>query len=230
MSARLDAFRACSTQPVAAPSIGPLGRPGFPTGATNWDKAKPTQPFPSYAMELRDTGNYGFILPPDQIIPTGEEVWAFHLTVARQIIQEFVPRQLWFEVVMLNFFNKTSVKSSHSHGKCCFLPFLSSSLTQVGCIPCMLYPASGGTLDWTLGEAGIPYRWPTCQNFWWYFSDAAMAWSWGTLASMDLFCLRTRSSQQGKKFGRSTWPSPGRSSRSLFPNTYEMELCLQLSQ
>ena len=22
----------------------------------------------------------------------------------------------------------------------------------------MLYPASGGTLDWTLGEAGIPYR------------------------------------------------------------------------
>ena len=40
-------------------------------------------------MELRDTGNYGFILPPDQIIPTGEEVWAFHLTVAREIIQEF---------------------------------------------------------------------------------------------------------------------------------------------
>jgi len=29
---------------------------------------------------------------------------------------------------------------------------------EVGCIPCMLYPASGGTLDWTLGEAGIPYR------------------------------------------------------------------------
>ena len=229
MSARLDAFRACSTQPVAAPSIGPLGRPGFPTGATNWDKAKPTQPFPSYAMELRDTGNYGFILPPDQIIPTGEEVWAFHLTVARQIIQEFVPRQLWFEVVMWNFFNKTSVKSSHSNGKC-FLPFLSSPLTQVGCIPCMLYPASGGTLDWTLGEAGIPYRWPTCQNFWGYFSGAAMAWSWGTLASMDLFCLRTRSSQLGRKFGRSTWPSPDRSSRSLFPNTYEMELCLQLSQ
>ena len=45
-------------------------------------------------MELRDTGNYGFILPPDQIIPTGEEVWAFHLTVARQIIQEFVPKHL----------------------------------------------------------------------------------------------------------------------------------------
>merc|ERR1712013_917852 len=40
----------------------------------------------SYAMELRDTGAYGFILPPDQIIPSGEEVWAFHMTVAREII------------------------------------------------------------------------------------------------------------------------------------------------
>ena len=28
----------------------------------------------SYGMELRDTGMYGFILPPDQIIPTGQEV------------------------------------------------------------------------------------------------------------------------------------------------------------
>lgn len=27
------------------------------------------------AMELRDTGEYGFILPPDQIVPTCEETW-----------------------------------------------------------------------------------------------------------------------------------------------------------
>jgi len=39
----------------------------------------------SISMELRDTGYYGFILPPDQIIPTSEEVWAFHLTVIREI-------------------------------------------------------------------------------------------------------------------------------------------------
>ena len=28
---------------------------------------------------------------------------------------------------------------------------------DVGCIPCLLYPASGGTIDWVLGIAGIPY-------------------------------------------------------------------------
>ena len=27
----------------------------------------------SYGVELRDTGKYGFILPPDQIIPSGQE-------------------------------------------------------------------------------------------------------------------------------------------------------------
>jgi len=27
-------------------------------------------------VELRDTGNYGFILPASQILPTGEEMWA----------------------------------------------------------------------------------------------------------------------------------------------------------
>ena len=41
----------------------------------------------SMGMELRDLD--GFILPPSQIIPTGEEVWAFHLTAARMIIEEF---------------------------------------------------------------------------------------------------------------------------------------------
>ena len=40
-------------------------------------------------MELRDTGRHGFILPPDQIIPTGEEIMAFHLVVAKQVIEEF---------------------------------------------------------------------------------------------------------------------------------------------
>ena len=30
----------------------------------------------SYALELRDNGTYGFMLPQEQVIPTAEEVWA----------------------------------------------------------------------------------------------------------------------------------------------------------
>jgi len=30
----------------------------------------------AFALELRDTGNYGFLLPASQIIPVGEETWA----------------------------------------------------------------------------------------------------------------------------------------------------------
>lgn len=29
----------------------------------------------SYTIELRDSGTYGFQLPPDQIVPTATETW-----------------------------------------------------------------------------------------------------------------------------------------------------------
>ncbi len=45
----------------------------------------------SMGMELRDTGSYGFLLPPSQIIPTAQETWAFHETAASMLIQEFSP-------------------------------------------------------------------------------------------------------------------------------------------
>ena len=32
-------------------------------------------------------------------------------------------------------------------------------IVQVGSITSLLYPASGGSMDWALGELGIPYRW-----------------------------------------------------------------------
>ena len=34
--------------------------------------------------------NYAFDLPPNQIIPTGEEIWAFHVAAARRIVYEFM--------------------------------------------------------------------------------------------------------------------------------------------
>merc|ERR1712135_269937 len=59
-------------------------------GSLDWTLGELGIPY-SYAMELRDTGLFGFLLPPNQIIPTGEEVWAFHMTAARELIKEFVP-------------------------------------------------------------------------------------------------------------------------------------------
>ena len=40
---------------------------------TDW--AYDEQGLISFTIELRDTGSYGFLLPPDQIIPTGEEIF-----------------------------------------------------------------------------------------------------------------------------------------------------------
>jgi len=57
-------------------------------GSLDWTLGVAGIPY-SFGMELRDTGEHGFLLPADQIIPTGEEVWAFHETVARQIANEF---------------------------------------------------------------------------------------------------------------------------------------------
>ena len=57
-------------------------------GSMDWALGEAKIPY-AFAMELRDTGRYGFILPAEQIIPTAEETWAFHITSARLIIEEF---------------------------------------------------------------------------------------------------------------------------------------------
>ena len=40
----------------------------------------------SYCFELRDTGRYGFILPPNQIVPTGQETFAAVKSMAEDVI------------------------------------------------------------------------------------------------------------------------------------------------
>jgi murein tripeptide amidase MpaA len=62
-------------------SVTELLSPGA-GGSDDW--AKGLGPFKySYTVEVRDTGRYGFALPPEQIIPTSEETWASFQTVAR---------------------------------------------------------------------------------------------------------------------------------------------------
>merc|ERR1712002_521925 len=41
----------------------------------------------SFTTELRDTGRHGFVLPKDQIIPSGEEMWAGFEVVINRLIQ-----------------------------------------------------------------------------------------------------------------------------------------------
>ena len=40
----------------------------------DWGKGVLEIPF-VYTLELRDRGEFAFELPPDQILPTGEETW-----------------------------------------------------------------------------------------------------------------------------------------------------------
>lgn len=42
----------------------------------------------SYSAELRDTGKYGFLLPADQIVPSGEEIFAGIQVMASTILAE----------------------------------------------------------------------------------------------------------------------------------------------
>jgi len=39
-----------------------------------------------YGIELRDTGEYGFLLPANQIVPQGEEIWASLVQIANYFI------------------------------------------------------------------------------------------------------------------------------------------------
>jgi len=54
--------------------------------AQDWFYAAGKAPL-AYTIELRDTGRYGFELPPDQIIPTGQENWEGFKFFAQHILK-----------------------------------------------------------------------------------------------------------------------------------------------
>ena len=59
--------------------------------SADWALAVGKIPY-SFGMELRpDNFTPGFKLPASEIIPTGQETWAFHEVAAQMIIFEFVP-------------------------------------------------------------------------------------------------------------------------------------------
>ena len=55
-------------------------------GSADWALGAAGIPL-AYSVELRDTGRYGFILPRNLILPTAEEIWAFHDAVAKYVIE-----------------------------------------------------------------------------------------------------------------------------------------------
>ena len=56
----------CSTLWLSDPATG---------GSYDWAKGVAGIKY-SYTIELRDQGDYGFLLPSSQIVPTGMETWA----------------------------------------------------------------------------------------------------------------------------------------------------------
>ena len=59
-------------------------------GALDWVYAKAGIKY-SYTPELRDQGTFGFILPPNQIIPSGQETFEAINVMAEAIYKEFGP-------------------------------------------------------------------------------------------------------------------------------------------
>lgn len=53
-------------------------------GADDWAHGEAGAKY-AYTLELRDTGRYGFLLPAEQILPTGEETFAGIKTMAKAI-------------------------------------------------------------------------------------------------------------------------------------------------
>ena len=58
----------------------------------DWAQGEANIPFP-LTIKLRDTGRYGFLLPPEQILPTSEEIWAFHKAVADIVMDRYTRNQ-----------------------------------------------------------------------------------------------------------------------------------------
>jgi len=71
---------------------GPIATTIYPASGSSADYTYSVGVKYSYGVELRDTGRYGFLLPADQIKPSGEETLAAVLVMAEFIIENPAPR------------------------------------------------------------------------------------------------------------------------------------------
>ena len=59
----------------------------YPASGSTADWAYDSADIPcAYAPELRDQGEYGFLIPENQIIPVAEEMYAGFITMADQVL------------------------------------------------------------------------------------------------------------------------------------------------
>jgi len=65
---------------------GPIATTIYPASGSSADYTYAAGVLYSYGVELRDTGRFGFLLPPEQIRPTGEETLAAVLVWAATIL------------------------------------------------------------------------------------------------------------------------------------------------
>jgi hypothetical protein len=66
-----------------------LAADSYGGGSADWAKAIARIKY-SYLIELRDGGTHGFLLPPEQITPTGQETWAGVHTIATELVHKYV--------------------------------------------------------------------------------------------------------------------------------------------
>jgi hypothetical protein len=60
----------------------------YPSSGVTIDFAYGTAGIP-YASTIELRSEYGFVPPPENIILEGEEIWAFHKSIAYDIMAEF---------------------------------------------------------------------------------------------------------------------------------------------
>lgn len=76
-----------STRPNKRFTLHSIFFPDAAAGASNdYGYASTPEATYNYVVELRDTGEYGFLLPADQIEPTGEESYDGVIALLKYII------------------------------------------------------------------------------------------------------------------------------------------------